>query len=229
VVTRTIVEVRRGPPEDSDPLHVTVIGHQWWWEYRYPDHGVTTANELHVEAGRPVVVDLESMDVVHSFWVPRLAGKTDVVPGRTNRMWFMANEPGIYQGQCAEYCGMQHANMLLIVQAQPREQFVAWLEQQRQPGQRDAKAQAGRDLFLANACANCHAIAGTVAQGTFGPDLTHLMSRQTLASGMVPNNRDQLTQWVLDPQTIKPGCLMPGMHMGQREVDGIVSYLQTLE
>jgi cytochrome c oxidase subunit 2 len=242
ILTRTEYEVNVSPPKPrlgDNTLFVTVIGHQWWWEYVYDNYdgqdlGFITANELHVpasEAGvpRPVYLTLQSADVCHSFWVPRLAGKTDLIPGRTNHMWFQTSQPGLYLGQCAEYCGTQHAHMLLRVIVDSSEDFQNWLDDQKKPAVDDASTRAGRDLFLSQSCVNCHRVSGTSAKGTYAPDLTHLMSRQTLASGMVPNTRAELRQWVIDPQRTKPGCLMPAFGLSDQQVDLIVNYLMTLK
>ena len=243
VVARTEFEVRPGPdprpPAGSKPLYVTVIGRQWWWEYRYTSYDgkpldFLTANELHVPASadgvaRPVYLRLESADVCHSFWVPRLAGKTDLIPGRVNQMFFQANETGLFYGQCAEYCGTQHAGMLLRVVAEPEAEFLKWAENERKPAAEDAAGKAGKEAFLKESCVNCHAIRGTPAVGTYAPDLTHLMSRQTLASGMVPNTAENLKAWVADPQKVKNGCLMPAFGLGERELTEVVKYLVTLK
>ncbi|QDU63867.1 Cytochrome c oxidase subunit 2 precursor [Planctomycetes bacterium Pan216] len=232
VVLRSIVQIRKvDVPEDA--LRVVVTGHQWWWEFHYPELGVTTANELHVPIGddeneRAVFLDLQSVDVIHSFWVPQLSGKMDVVPGRTNLLWFATKQPGLYRGQCAEYCGTQHANMLLRVVAESPEEFERWAAQQAKPAVDDPKVAAGRQLFMSLACMNCHTIKGTPANGTFAPDLTHLMSRQTLASGMVENNPKNLRDWVDNPQSIKPGCLMPSFQLSSKQLDDLVAYLETL-
>jgi cytochrome c oxidase subunit 2 len=255
VTARTLWDVNRPPPqphERDNTLFVTVVGRQWWWEYAY-DHyngrelGFTTANELHIPASeegvaRPVYLTLKSADVCHSFWVPRLAGKTDLIPGRINSMWFQTDQPGWYLGQCAEYCGTQHAYMLLRVVVQevrkeprgpsqspdPERYFDDWLENERRRAAEDPDAAAGRSAFLAQSCVNCHRVCGTAAQGGYAPDLTHLMSRQTLASGMVPNTPENLRRWVADPQSIKPGCLMPAFGLSNQELDDIVGYLLTL-
>lgn len=242
ILTRTEFEVRVNPdqpPPGSKPLYVTVIGRQWWWEYIYDkydgqDVGVITANELHVPASevgipRPVYLTLKSADVCHSFWVPRLAGKTDLIPGRTNQMWFQASRPGLYVGQCAEYCGTQHAHMLLRVNVESPDDFQHWLDNQKKPAAEDAAVRAGREVFFAQSCINCHRVNGTAAKGTYGPDLTHLMSRQTLASGMVANTRAELRRWVSDPQQIKEGCLMPAFGLNEQQVDLLVNYLLTLQ
>jgi cytochrome c oxidase subunit II len=226
------------PREGDHTLFVTVVGRQWWWEYRYDRYngrelGFTTANELHVPAGadgvaRPVYLTLKSADVCHSFWVPRLAGKTDLIPGRINSMWFQMDRPGLYLGQCAEYCGTQHANMLIRVVVDPPSDFERWLENEQKPAAEDPAASAGRSTFLAQSCVNCHRVRGTPAQGRYAPDLTHLMARQTLASGMVENTPENLRRWVDDPQKIKPGCLMPAFGLSDRERDDLVRYLLTL-
>jgi cytochrome c oxidase subunit 2 len=242
VSARTLWEVNVPPPTPhvgDKTLFVTVVGRQWWWEYNY-DHyngrplGFTTANELHIPAGeggadRPVFLILKSADVCHSFWVPRLGGKTDLIPGRTNSMTFQTDKPGLYLGQCAEYCGTQHANMLLRVYVDSPADFEKWLENQRRPAVEDPAASAGKAAFLGQSCVNCHRIRDTSAKGSYGPDLTHLMSRQTLASGMVDKiTFDNLRRWVVDPQQIKPGCLMPAFGLSAREYDDIVRYLLTL-
>ena len=233
VTARSIFEIEAAvPPHDA--VHVRVIGHQWWWEYEYPDYGFITANELHAPLGkdgspRPVYLDLESADVIHSFWVPQLAGKTDVIPGRINHLWFAAEKPGWYKGQCAEYCGTQHAHMWLRVKSESDQDFAEWVANEQRDAVADPAVAVGRNLFLQNACANCHTIRGTSAQGKFAPDLTHLMSRKTIASGILPNTRDYLLQWVRNPQTLKVGCHMPDMKLTQREVEKIVDYLVTLQ
>jgi len=245
VTTRTLWETTPNPPQPRPGDHallVTVIGHQWWWEYHY-DHydgkaiGFTTANELHIAASekgvpRPVYLALKSADVCHSFWVPRLAGKTDLIPGRTNHMWFQTEQPGLFLGQCGEFCGTQHANMLIRVIAEPAAEFERWLANEKKkhlPADSDPTAvQSGREVFLGQSCVNCHRVAGTPAQGTYAPDLTHLMSRRTLATGVVPNTPESLRQWIADPQKIKPGCLMPAFGLSDRDRDLIVAYLVTL-
>jgi cytochrome c oxidase subunit 2 len=242
ILTRTEYEVRVDqdkPPPGSKPLYVTVIGRQWWWEYVYDkydgrDVGFITANELHVPASeegvpRPVYLTLKSADVCHSYWVPRLAGKTDLIPGRTNHLWFQTDHLGVFHGQCAEFCGTQHAHMLLRVNVDSPSEFETWLENQSKPAVEDAAAATGRDTFLAQSCVNCHRVRGTGARGTFAPDLTHLMSRQTLASGMVPNTRAELAKWVANPQQVKEGCLMPAFGLSQSQVELVVDYLLTLK
>lgn len=233
VTTRTLLAVQKAPPPPG-ALRVTVIGHQWWWEFRYPDLGVVTANELHVPVSapgdrRPTYLRLESVDVVHSFWVPQLNGKTDVIPNRTNTMWIEPTRPGLFLGQCAEYCGTQHAHMLLRVIAHDPAEFDAWVASQRAPAVVDPAVAAGRALFESAACINCHRVDGTVADGVFGPDLTHLMSRATIGAGAAPNTPDNLRAWVNDPDDFKPGVLMPAMKLSDPDVAQIAAYLATLK
>lgn len=230
---RAVVEVqnKRLP---TDALKVTVIGHQWWWEFRYPDLGIVTANELHVPlstAAKPEVtaLKLESADVAHSFWVPQLAGKTDLIPGITNNMWIDPRQEGTFLGNCAEYCGMQHANMLLRVIVEPAADFEGWVAAQKTDAVSDPQLDSARGMFLSLNCINCHTVSGTIAKGTFGPDLSHLMGRATLASGMIPNTVENLRAWVKDPQAIKRGNLMPNMQLNSRELNEVVKYLSSLK
>ena len=216
------IQDHRAPP---DALRVTVIGHQWWWEFRYPELNVVTANELHVPVSKVTLLRLESADVAHSFWVPQLSGKTDLIPNRINNMWIDPREPGIYLGNCAEYCGTQHANMLLRVVAESPEDFAKWIAQQKLRAANSAQA----EIFLSLSCINCHTVSGTAAAGKFGPDLTHLMSRKTLASGAIPNDPEHLRKWIKDPQEIKPGNMMPDMQLSEKELDQVVAYLSSLQ
>jgi cytochrome c oxidase subunit 2 len=236
--TRVILETEAAP-KPSGALDVTVIGHQFWWEYRYPKLGVVTANELHVPVSdpakpTPTYLSLSSADTDHSFWVPRLAGKTDLIPNRLNTMWIDPQEPGLYLGQCAQYCGTQHAKMLLRVYAQSPEDFAAWIkQQQKRPAEQglsgNTEAADGRTVFMHSACINCHAVAGTVATGRFGPDLTHVASRDTIASGPIQNTPENLRKWIADPNSMKPGVLMPSMHLSDHDLDVITAYLTTLQ
>jgi cytochrome c oxidase subunit 2 len=243
VTARTLGEMQADParpPEGSRPLFVTVVGKQWWWEYQYQrydgkDLGFITANELHVPVStegtpRPVYLTLLSADVCHSFWVPRLAGKTDLIPNRTNHMWFQTARPDLYLGQCAEYCGTQHGNMLLRVYADPPDVFERWLADQERPAAEDPAAAAGKAAFLAQTCRDCHRVRGTPARGNYAPDLTHLMSRQTLGAGIIPNDREgkNLRDWIVNPQKAKSGCLMAGFPLSDRDLDLMVDYLLTL-
>jgi len=212
-------------------LTIEVIGHQWWWEVRYPDQAIITANEIHIPVGQPVRIELSSVDVIHSFWVPELHGKLDMIPGHTNTFWLEADRPGEYWGLCAEFCGTQHAKMLFLAIAVPTAEFDQWLTaQQEMPvAPTDALAQQGAQLFMESACAQCHAIAGTPANGRLGPDLTHFASRRTLAAGVLENNVGNLGGWLIDPQHIKSGNLMPSTLLRGEELQALIAYLQTLE
>lgn len=229
---RTIYTVQDVVPPPN-AVHVRVIGHQWWWEIRYPDLGIVTANELHVPLTdqahpTPTFLELESADVAHSFWVPRLAGKTDVIPNRVNTMWMNPHEPGTYLGNCSEYCGTEHALMLLRVMVQPQADFEQWVASQQRSVAFDPAVAHGRAVFEGAACVSCHTVRGTVADGRFGPDLTHLMSRETLGSGAAMNTPEHLKIWIKDPNVIKPGVLMPAMNLSDRDFDDVASYLETL-
>jgi cytochrome c oxidase subunit 2 len=229
---RVIATVQKAVPP-ANAVEVIAIGHQFWWEYRYPGLNVVTANELHVpvsapEHPTPTFIRLLSADTDHSFWVPRLAGKTDLIPNHPNSMWIDPHETGLYLGQCAQYCGTQHAKMLLRVYVQSREDFERWVQEQSQPAHLRAAASQGQHIFETTACINCHTVAGTVANGRFGPDLTHLMSRDTIAAGAVLNTPENLRLWIRNPAAIKPGCLMPAMELSDQELDALTAYLQTL-
>ena len=217
----------------SGTTEITAIGHQFWWEFQYPAQGFITANELHVPVSErdhptPTHITLMSADTDHSFWVPKLAGKTDLIPNRTNSMWIDPHETGVYLGQCAQYCGTQHAKMLLKVIVETRESFDKWIASQKQPPALVDSVASGRRVFESTACVNCHTIAGTNAKGKFGPDLTHLMSRGTIASGAAANTQENLRQWIKDPEAIKPGSLMPAMQMNDQELDAVTAYMTTL-
>ena len=225
------IQDARFPP---NAIEVTAIGHQFWWEFRYPGYGFTTANELHVPVSEPghsipTHITLLSADTDHSFWVPQLAGKTDLIPNRQNETWIEPHEVGLYVGQCAQYCGTQHAKMLLNVMVDSPGDFQKWVQQQKSPAVVSDRVAAGRKEFEENACANCHTITGTTANGKFGPDLTHLMSRTTIAAGAVQNNETNLLLWVTEPGAIKPGCLMPAMQLDQQNVKDVVAYLMSLQ
>jgi cytochrome c oxidase subunit 2 len=233
MATARVIGALQDKSQPANALQVTVIGHQWWWEIRYPGLNIVTANELHVPVSQPgrerlAFLTLESADVAHSFWVPQLSGKTDVIPNRANHMWLDPRETGIYLGNCAEYCGTQHANMLIRVVADSAEDFDQWIAQQQKPATLDQSSAQSRAAFLGMACVNCHTVRGTPAHGTFGPDLTHLMSRRTLASGMIPNTFGTVFAWVGHPQAIKPGNLMPDMQLNDKELGQVAAYLSTL-
>ena len=218
----------------GDPVTIKLIGHQWWWEARYedpqPSRVFNTANEIHVPVGRPVVMTLTADDVIHSFWVPNLHGKRDLIPGHTAITQFRADTPGVYRGQCAEFCGLQHAKMALLVIAEPADQYEQWAQQQRQSAPRPSEplAQRGEQVFMSTTCVMCHAIQGTDANGQKAPDLTHLAARRTLAAGMFENKPAQLAAWILDPQTLKPGVNMPRNPLGADDLNALVAYLGTL-
>jgi cytochrome c oxidase subunit II len=230
---RVIMSIQEAVPPRS-AIQVTAIGHQFWWEFRYPALGVVTANELHVPVSdrsnpTPTFIRLLSADTDHSFWVPQLAGKTDLIPNRVNSIWIDPHEIGMYVGQCAQYCGTQHALMLLRVYVDSPEQFATWVAAQRQPARSSDAAAAGRQIFERTACINCHAISGTVANGRFGPDLTHLMSRDTIASGAAANTHENLKLWIHSPDSIKPGSLMPAMNLNNRDLEAVTAYLESLK
>jgi cytochrome c oxidase subunit 2 len=218
-------------PEPEPRITIEVVGHDWWWEVVYEEAGAVTANEIHVPVGEPVRLELTTDDVIHSFWVPQLQAKTDLIPGQTNVMWLEADEPGRYRGQCAEYCGLQHANMIFYVVAEPAGEFQTWLSEQAgdAPEPQDFSAAAGREVFLNGTCAGCHAIRGTEATATLGPDLTHLAARDTIAAGVLDNTRSDLATWIVDPQGVKPGATMPPTSLTADELDNLLDYLEQLE
>ena len=227
-----VIALVQDPPHPPDALEVIVTGHQYWWEYRYPQLNIVTANELHVPVSdaahpRPIFLTLLSADTDHSFWVPRLGGKTDLIPNHPNQMWIDPHETGLFLGQCAQYCGTQHAKMLLRVYVQSSGDFEQWVHNQQQKPTGDASAR-GQRVFESTACVNCHTISGTAARGRFGPDLTHLMSRDTIAAGAAPNTPEQLRLWIRNPDAIKPGSKMPAMGLTDGDVAAVATYLETL-
>jgi cytochrome c oxidase subunit 2 len=243
LATARVISGIQNVEQPANAINVTVIGHQYWWEYRYPSFNVVTANELHIPVSDPAhptptrshlnthratFLTLLSADTDHSFWVPRLGGKTDLIPNHTNSMWMDPYETGLYLGQCAQYCGTQHAKMLLRVYVDSREDFTRWIQEQQQPAHIAEKASQGRLIFEQTACINCHTVAGTPANGTDGPDLTHLMSRQTIAAGAASNTLGNLIAWIHDPAVIKPGCKMPSMGLSAHQSAAIAAYLETL-
>jgi cytochrome c oxidase subunit 2 len=233
LATARVIHSIQDAPKPENAVEVVAIGHQFWWEFRYPQLGVVTANELHIPVSEvahstPTFLTLLSADTDHSFWVPQLAGKTDLIPNRVNHMWMDPYQTGIFLGQCAQYCGTQHAKMLLRVYVDSSEEFATWVRAQQQPAVLDENVTAGRRVFETTACINCHAIGGTVANGRFGPDLTHLMSRHTIASGAAENTKANLRLWIQKPDAIKPGSLMPAMQLSNTDLDALVDYLETL-
>jgi cytochrome c oxidase subunit II len=234
-----IYDVAVGREITSNPgpraLQIRVTGHQWWWEVQYRDSiandWATTANEIHVPTGRPVALELRSTDVIHSFWPPNLSPKRDLIPGNVNSLSFRAESSGVYRGQCAEYCGLQHAKMAFLVVAESPDSFAQWLARQRDTAMTptDQLTQRGQEVFLGSTCAMCHAISGTPAGSRIGPDLTHLASRMTIAAGTLPNTRGNLAGWIVNPQSIKPGTRMPANQLEPADLQALLAYLETLK
>jgi cytochrome c oxidase subunit II len=233
LATARVIHAIQSAGKPAEAIEVVAIGHQFWWEFHYPGLGVVTANELHVPVSdpahsTPTFITLLSADTDHSFWIPQLAGKTDLIPNRVNHTWIDPNETGMFVGQCAQYCGTQHAKMLLRVYVDSPDQFKQWVLAQTQPARVGDAVNEGRRIFETTACINCHAISGTVADGRFGPDLTHLMSRETIASGAATNTHENLRLWIQNPDAIKPGSLMPAMKLNERDLAAVTAYLETL-
>jgi cytochrome c oxidase subunit II len=233
LTTARIIFAIQDAPKPKAALDVTVVGHQFWWEFNYPKLGIHGVNEIHVpvsnpQSPMPTFMRLLSADVIHSFWVPRLSGKTDLVPNKVNELWIEPQQTGMYVGQCAQFCGVQHAKMLLRVYVDTPEDFAAWVKNQQQKAVQNETAAAGRHVFETQSCINCHTVAGTVATGRFGPDLTHLMSRDTLASGAMDNTKENLREWIRKPNTYKVGALMPAMQLSDEQLDQVTAYLLTL-
>lgn len=218
-------------PGSPPGLQVDVIGHQWWWEFRYPDLGIVTANELYVPVGQPMTIHLSGADVIHSFWVPQFGWKMDAIPGRATSMSVTVNQAGVFDGTCTEYCGDEHAWMRIRVFAEPADQFNAWVKAQQQPAAAPVGdlAIAGDDLFLKSTCIACHTVRGGGGSGTVGPDLTHVGSRTTLASGVIDNTPENLEKWIRDPSAIKPGVRMPGYAFTDQELKELAAYLESLK
>jgi cytochrome c oxidase subunit 2 len=238
LVTVAVVSfaAERGLVKPSGPaaIEVEVIGHQWWWDFRYtdvtPSDYVRSPNELHIPVGVPVMLKLSSRDVIHSFWVPNLHGKMDVIPGQINHTWIQADAPGVYRGQCAEFCGHQHAHMAFEVVAEPMDKFLAWIAHERLPATEPAtdEQRRGRDVFMQTTCITCHTIRGTDAASNLGPELTHVASRLTIAAGTLPNMRGHLAGWIANPQSIKPGVRMPPNGLQPAELQAVLSYIRSL-
>ena len=235
LLVRSVVTSRALASERIDEaMQIEVTAYQWWWsvEYQHPEPAqrVRTANELHIPVGRTVALKLLSPDVIHSFWVPSLAGKLDAIPGHEAVLWLRADEPGIYRGQCAEYCGYQHAHMAFVVIAEPSDQFERWIQAQRQTANQPQSdlEQRGLQLVQQSACVMCHTIRGTAAGGRMGPDLTHFASRSTIAAGTLPRTPEHLNNWITDPQAIKPGTRMPTLALAPQDRAAIVAYLEQL-
>jgi cytochrome c oxidase subunit 2 len=215
----------------SPALTVQLIGHQWWWEVAYPDQGITTANEIHIPVGQPVAIKLTSADVIHSFWVPELQAKMDLIPGQTNSTWIQADHPGVYRAECAEFCGLQHAHMSLLIVAESQDQVNAWIANEQKPAVEPTAAamQEGQQVFYSSACVYCHTIRGTLASGKIGPDLTHIASRRSLGAGMLDNNIGNLSGWIVNSQAVKPGNQMPPMYLSAEELATLRAYLMSLK
>jgi cytochrome c oxidase subunit II len=223
--------MRQADPPENQPPDLIVISHQWWWEARYPHTGVVTANEIHIPAGSKWLARLESADVIHDFWVPRLGPKMDVVPGMTNHIWLEATAPGSYAGTCAEYCGAQHSWMRFSVIAESPAAFAAWLQAQDNPAAIPAtdSARQGLKIFQAMTCINCHSIGGVSVAASAAPNLTHLASRERLGAGVLANTETNLFRWLKNPQAIKPACLMPDLKLTDAQAGALASYLATLK
>jgi cytochrome c oxidase subunit 2 len=219
------------PAPKSTQMTIEIIGHQWFWEVRYPGTKAVTANEIHIPARTRVNVLARTADVIHSLWVPQLNRKVDTIPGRTNRLLWYADKPGRYRGQCAEFCGLQHAHMSMYVYADPPDKFRAWLDHMAQPrvAPSTPEQKRGEQVFLSEACASCHTMRGTSAKGQIGPDLTHLQTRSTLAALTIPNRKGYLAGWVLDPQHVKPGNKMPGLNLSGPDFQALLTYLESLK
>jgi cytochrome c oxidase subunit 2 len=222
------------PLDAEQPLTVEVTGHQWWWEFRYrdtvPSNWLTTSNELHIPVGRAVQLVLQSNDVIHSFWVPELHGKQDLIPGHKNTTWLRADKPGVWKARCAEFCGHQHAKMAFDVVAESPEQFNAWYVRQlaSAPEPTDPSAIRGRDVFMQRTCVMCHTISGTPAGSRLGPELTHIATRPSLAAGVLSNTRENMARWIRNPQLIKPGVRMPPNPLSNADLNALLDYLETL-
>ena len=232
-VTVAAIDASARPPI-TPPITLNISAHQWWWEVNIadsvPSHSFTTANEIHVPVGVPILLRVQSYNVIHSFWVPELGGKIDVIPGQINESWIRADRAGLFRGQCAEYCGLQHSHMAFTVIAQPSAEYEAWASAQRMAGAPptgDTSVAAGEAVFT-RSCGGCHAVRGSGALGRVGPDLTHIASRLTIAAGLVDNTPTTLAAWIRDPQSMKPGALMPAVDLRQSELNSVVAYLETL-
>ncbi len=234
LIATVLTERAINAQEEAPDLTIEVVGYQFWWAVRYPEQQIVTANEIHIPVGQPVRVELRSADVIHSFWIPQLHGKLDMFPGRTTSVTLRADQPGEYRGECAEFCGVQHAKMAFVVVALPPEQFAAWLDTHREPPTfaLDPLAELGRQVFVEKECVYCHAvrtISDPPEANFIGPDLTYLARRNTLAAGTLDNNRGNLAAWIVDPQAIKPGNKMPPVRLDEDDLAALVAYMESLE
>lgn len=228
--TRGLVAI--GDLRGEDTVTIDIVAHQYWWEVSYPDEGFVTANEVHIPVGESVDIRLTSEDVIHSFWVPSLHGKIDILPGHTTSITLQAEEAGTFRGQCAQFCGAQHANMAFLVIAQESDEFRDWTAHQAEPANSvpdDEAIVRGQDIYMSSMCVYCHTIRGTASSGTLGPDLTHLNSRETIGAGILENNRGNLAGWIVDPQEIKPGNHMPGITLTGEDLDDLLDFLESLD
>jgi cytochrome c oxidase subunit 2 len=228
---QTLQTLDTKPAAASEQMTIKVIGHRFWWEYQYPDLNITTATDLVIPTGKVVNLEISSGDVIHSFWIPQLNGKTDAFPNHINTTWIQANAPGVYYGQCAELCGPSHANMRAVVIAKTPEEFDQWVKEQQAPPAQptDALAQQGQQVLLAGACIGCHSINGTAAQGKVGPNLTHLASRTSIAGGMFTNTEGNLKRWLTNPPAVKPDSVMPNLNLSKSDIDALTAYLLSLK
>jgi cytochrome c oxidase subunit II len=224
-----VIKTTQAPAGTTTKLTVQVIGHQWWWEIRYPGTDAVTANELHIPVRTPVRIELATADVIHSFWVPQLNRKVDAIPDKTNVLELNADAPGRYRGQCSEFCGLQHAHMSMYVIAEPEADFDRWLAAEARPAKPASGGAAGEKLFMRGACSSCHAIRGTSAGGYVGPDLTHIASRSTLGALTIPNTRSNLADWIRHSQYVKPGNKMPDINLPDSRLREVVAYLESLK
>ena len=218
------------PPRGNHTPDIIVTGHQWWWEASYPGTKVVTANEIHIQAGKPFLLQLNAADVIHDWWVPAFGAKMDMIPGMDNFLWTTISKPGIYEGACSEFCGQQHAWMRIRVIAEDSVSYFEWLRKQSSSADSSSlNGKTGADLFDGSSCSSCHNITGTPATGRQGPDLTHFASRQTMLAGMLENNPENLTRWLTDPQFVKPGAKMPRFIFGKDSIQALVAYLEKLK
>jgi cytochrome c oxidase subunit II len=226
----SVLKSTAAPDPRSTELTINVVGHQWWWEVRYAGSKAVTANEIHIPVGARVNVVATTADVIHSFWVPELNRKIDTVPGKRNRLLLQADRPGVYSGECSEFCGLQHAHMTAVVVAEPPADFRRWLTNMARPARTptNAQTQVGRGLFLSE-CGGCHQLRGSDSRARIGPDLTHVASRMTLAAGTLPNTPETLAAWIADPQHYKPGAKMPQVPLTRAQLADLVAYLRSLE
>jgi cytochrome c oxidase subunit 2 len=234
VSLQTLYTISRTQPaaagQADNSLQVRVIGHRWWWEFVYPTYKITTANDLHVPVDVDLVLEVESADVVHSFWVPQLAGKKDGIPGHANPLYLRVTQTGVYLGECAEYCGTEHADMRLQLIAETSDQFQAWVQAQQAPAAAvSGLAAQGEAVFMKGACIGCHTINGTAAKGMAGPNLTHFASRQTFAGAVLANTHENLAQWLADPNSVKPAVTMPNLHLTSEQISALTAYLEALK